>query len=280
MTDTDIYQTFDYGYDLTVPENIPVVAPPKPATAPPAQATVNASCLPPVGKQTTPSCFVWASTYGITTFAAAQTYNLDPNDTTNQASPIFTYIKVLERQGFANNDCVGGKIAWCLSFLASNGGTPSMSAAPDETGCDAAWTSWGSCNTSTPDSNFQPTAWASMTLKGSTGLDNMRNLISQGTPIAYGTHLYTDFPPYDGTPSPYVGNGKLLYNKNTGNLVGHCMMIIGYDDTMGTDGAVLIQNSFGSSWGGQWNGNGGYVWMAYSTFQAIAEGGGVYIGSM
>ena len=43
------------------------------------------------------------------------------------------------------------------------------------------------------------------------------------------------------------------------------------------EGAVLIQNSFGPTWGSQWNGNGGYIWMAYSTFQTMAEGGGSYI---
>lgn len=52
------------------------------------------------------------------------------------------------------------------------------------------------------------------------------------------------------------------------------MMIIGYDDTTQ---AVLIQNSFGSDWGSQWNGNGGYVWMAYTTFQALAQGSAFYI---
>ena len=40
---------------------------------------------------------------------------------------------------------------------------------------------------------------------------------------------------------------------------------------------MLIQNSFGSGWGSQWNGNGGYVWMAYTTFQALAQGTAFYI---
>jgi len=38
-------------------------------------------------------------------------------------------------------------------------------------------------------------------------------------------------------------------------------------------GAVYIQNSFGSAWGI----NGGYVWMAYPTFQAMAEGTAFHI---
>ena len=104
----------------------------------------------------------------------------------------------------------------------------------------------------------------------------MRKLIWTGTPIVYGTHLYTDFGPYDGTPVPYaVGNG--IYNRkpNGQKKGGHCMLIIGYDDTLGTvpnQGVFLIQNSFGLAWG-----QNGPLWMAYSTFQTMAEGGGSYI---
>ena len=274
---TDIYETFDYGYDPSVPEDIALGAPPQPATAPPPKAHVNPIWLPPVGKQTTPSCFVWSSTYGCATFAAAKANNLDPSSPANQASPLYTYIKVEEQQGVAANNCSGGKILWPLAFLKSNGGTPSMATAPNEVGCAAAWTNYGSA-TLPADWRFQVMAWSGTPLNnGAEGLANMRNLIWTGTPIVYGTHLYTDFPPYDGTPSPYVGNGTWLYNENTGKLAGHCMMIIGYDDTKGAEGAVLIQNSFGSTWGCQWNGNGGYIWMAYSTFQTMAEGGGSYI---
>ncbi len=52
------------------------------------------------------------------------------------------------------------------------------------------------------------------------------------------------------------------------------MLIIGYDDNKGGDGvgAVLIQNSQGTAWGSE-----GYVWMAYETFQALAEGDACYV---
>ena len=72
-----------------------------------------------------------------------------------------------------------------------------------------------------------------------------RTVISQGYPLAYGTRLYTDFAKYDGTPSPYVGNG-IIAKRSNGKPVGHCMMIIGYDDKRQ---AVYIQNSFGSGMG-------------------------------
>jgi hypothetical protein len=272
-----IYDTLDFGYDLTAPEPGPVTEPPPLATAPPSSATISQNLLPPVGKQDTPSCFVWASTYGLTTFAAARAGLIsDPQSPAQQASPYYTYVKVLENGGTASDTCTGGKIAACLSFLDGNGGTPSLQAAPDPgtspSPCAAVWTAYGTA-TIAPDTNFQPTAWAQVSVLGAQGLNNIRNLISQGYALAYGTRLYTDFPKYNGTPSPYVGNNTILKNPN-GQPVGHCMMIIGYDDTMQ---AVLIQNSFGPDWGAQWNGSGGYVWMAYATFQTLAQGTALYI---
>lgn len=283
MTDTDIHETFDYGYDPSIQEDMTCLAPPRPATLP-SQANVNPDWLPPVGKQTTPSCFVWSSTYGIATFAAAQANNRSPASTDNQASPTYTYIKVLQQQGVLSNACVGGHIAWPLGFLNTNGGTPSVTTAPNETGCTDSWTAYAN-ETLQADSTFAVSTWSCVDLKSGGGLDNMRTIISSGVPLAYGTSLYTDFPTYDGSPATYFGNGQLLYKKTTGKLAGHCMMIIGYDDMRGITpggarGAVLIQNSFGSSWGTQWNGNGGYVWMAYTTLLALAQGTAIYITGM
>jgi hypothetical protein len=202
----DIYEMLDFGYDPSIPEDIPLVAPPGPAAPLPTKANVNPKWLPPVGKQTTPSCFVWASVYGLATFWAAKTHNLDPADAGNQASPIYTYIRVELQQGRSDNTCQGGKIGWCLEFLKSNGGTASMVQAPDEQGCPAAWTSWGSA-TLPPNALFQPTSWLGVPLQGTDGMNNLRTLVSQGTPIAFGAWLYTDFAPYAGSPVPYVGNG-------------------------------------------------------------------------
>lgn len=272
----DIYESLDFGYDPSVPENIPFVEPPRPTTAPPPKKTVNAKWLPPVGKQTTPSCFVWASTYGLTTFAATKANNLDPTSADNQASPIYTYIKVEWDKG-RRHTCVGGQIVWCLDYLKAKQGTASMTDAPNEVGCDAAWASWGG-KTLTPNPLFQPTAWQGVDFSGAQGLDNLRSLIALDIPMAYGTWLYDDFAQYTGSPIPYVGSGVWARGRN--GKVGHCMMIVGYDNLLGPNGSILIQNSFGTTWGSQWNGSGGYVWVDCNTFQATMQGGGVYITQM
>ncbi|MFZ0497492.1 MAG: hypothetical protein WBE80_06675 [Methylocella sp.] len=115
-----IHDTMDFGYDPAVAEPGPVFVPPRPATLPPSNATVNAELLPPVGEQTTPSCFVWASTYGLATFAAVKAGNYAPNVATLQASPAYTYVKVLERENIQSNTCVGGQVTSCFQFLQSH----------------------------------------------------------------------------------------------------------------------------------------------------------------
>jgi hypothetical protein len=271
-----IYDTFDFGYDPSVAEALR----PKPAprlTALPSTAMVNQTFLPPVGKQTMPNCFVWSSAYGAATFWAAQSSNTAPTTANLQASPDYAYIKVEIANNVQTGCCKGGLISNVLSFLESNKGTPSLQAAPNCETCSENWTAYPKGSTIAPGSpSFAIPGYASTTVTGPEGLNNMRSFIASGVPLVYGTYLYTDFPTYNGADVPYVGSGIYLINKTTGAFVGHCMLIIGYnDDYKGPDGsigAVYIQNSFGADWGAN-----GYVWMAYPTFQAMAEGTAFYI---
>jgi hypothetical protein len=266
-----IYDTHDYGYDPSVVEEAPLFRPPRTKEMGP--ITVNPQFLPPIGRQTTPSCFVWSSTYGLATFMAAQASGTSPVQPAAQASPTYTYIQVLKGEGLDNN-CIGGKITSCFTFLKANGGTPSLATAPNKDGCAASWSAYQNGGLA-PDAAFAPPTWYKIQVTGADGIDNVRGMIAQNVPLAYGTSLYTDFPTYAGSPVPYVGNDTILYKPGTTQPVGHCMMIIGYDDAAG---AVLIQNSFGKHWGGQWNGSGGFVWMAYMTFQTLAQGDAFFIG--
>jgi hypothetical protein len=279
---SDIYETFDYGYDTSVPEDVVARDVPPPAAGLPPSHGVLTKYLPPVGKQTMPNCFVWATAYGIANCWAAQTGDYSPTAPGQLASPDYTYIQVELENGVETNTCDGGKMDPVLKFLINNGGTASLESAPNHSGppssssCEENWNAYGSGSIS-PDASFKIPGRRWTTVTGPNGLNNMRSVIASGVPLAYGTWLYTDFPDYDGTPSPYVGNCKWLINKKTNKKVGHCMMIIAYDDNfLGSDGAVLIQNSFGQSWGSAmpdgWGILGqGFVWMAYSTFQATAQ---------
>ncbi len=294
---TDIYETFDYGYDASVPEATTCIDIPTPSDLP-SHAQVDFGHLPPVGQQTVPNCFVWASAYGITTAWAAKAGNYSPSTASQQASADYTYIQVERENDIAADKCVGGSIGSVLDFLIRNGGTPSLASAKNQPpgtkstiSCDNNWTRYGPGSSPiTADSAFAIPGFTCICVKTANGLNNIRTIIASGLPVAYGTNLYCDFPTYrsetgsPALPSPYVGNGKWLMNKNNpGKRAGHCMMIIGYDDHYdGGDGAVLIQNSWGAGWGtaptGAWQANAnGFVWMAYATFLAMAEGSAFYI---
>ncbi|HUA76658.1 MAG TPA: hypothetical protein VMA86_03235, partial [Acetobacteraceae bacterium] len=145
----DIYASFDFGYDPDTVEEGPIARLTPPATLP-KQATVNPAWLPPVGHQHTPSCFVWASVYGLATYNAAKAGNYSPRTAAQQASPYYAYVKVLEGQNVSSDICQGGKMVWCFSLLNQEDGTPSMQQAPEpvvaagSNACLAVWSDYGS----------------------------------------------------------------------------------------------------------------------------------------
>lgn len=270
-------ETPDYGYDLTVRETGEFAVPPAPLEPPPA-ATVNLSFLPPVGRQGTEqspgspgTCAAWASTYGLATFTAARRRLQPPTDGQQWASPAEIFVKVLQAEQQASNTCAGSRITSYLTLLAT-GGTPSLAEAPYVPECQTLWSRYGS-GTLTPDPAFTLPEYRKV---ATTNLTFIKRVLASGAVLAYATALYTDWSSYRGDPVPYVGNG-VPSRKKDGSLVGHCMMIIGYDDVRN---AVLIQNSEGADWGGTISGappdpsgtDAGYVWMDYATFQRLAQG--------
>jgi hypothetical protein len=257
----DLHETADYGYDPTVEETVEFRAPETRPELPPA-AMVDATYLPPVGQQTTPSCTAWGTTYGLATFTAARAGNYSPQSTTQQASPAYIYVQVLQQQGLSNT-CTGTMLSSYFSIL-DQGGTATMAQAPEEP-CSILWQDYGG-QTLPPDPAFDVGRVAAVQ---ATDLAGIKTVLLLGGALAYGTRLYTDFPPYRGTPAVYEGNGQILLNKKTGKPAGHCMLIVGYDDAKG---AFRIQNSWGTGWGDQ-----GSVWMAYGTFTALAQGTVCYV---
>jgi Papain family cysteine protease len=266
----------EYGYDPDVLEQGPLEAPGRLAKVQPA-ASVRAEWLPPVGRQTMPNCFVWASVYGLATFYAARKSQTPPSSRERPGRSGLCLCSVRNRQERGRQDVQGGQITKCLNWLQSNGGTPSLAAAPNylrqgsTPSCGVNWSQYGS-RTISPDPSFRIPGYKVTTITGHGGLNNMRAVIASGMPIAYGTSLYTDFAHYRGAPSPYVGNVQWAKNSNGGKL-GHVMLIVAYNDAYTpTTGAVRVQNSFGPAWGQD-----GFVWIAYDALEAMAQGQAVYV---
>lgn len=279
---------FDPGYDPTGTgdESFPITSlPPKDLSS--SRAIVNTKYLPPVGAQGTErqpgypgSCAAWATTYDLATFAAAKAGDYSPDQLSLQASPAYIYIKVLQQNNVPKYDCQSSGFLPYFDMLkpvseGGQGGTPNMQQAPYVPDCTELWNIYGSQNLQ-PDSRFSISKYVKIS---STDPDQVKQKIAHGTALAYATHLYTDFESYNGSPVPYVGNGILQKNPITKQYVGHCMMIIGYNDDVNGSGtgAFLIQNSFGTVWGGSIDPEGGprgYVWMAYDTFAKLVQGHG------
>ena len=257
---------YDFGYDPTIDEPIEITPLPALLTLP-TSANVNAEYLPPVGQQRpVPSCAAWASTYDLATFTAAKAGNYSPTAPSQQASPAYIYIQVMQQDGQPQDVCHGSKLVSYFNLLAE-GGTSTMADAPYVDDCTTLWQDYDG-KTLTPDPAFTISGIAAVDAKVP---DQVKQILASGRALAYGTSLYTDFPSYSGTPVPYVGSGKPLMNHNTGKPTGHCMLIVGYDDNKGS-GAFYIQNSFGTGWGSN-----GFIWMAYDTFTALAQGKAFYV---
>lgn len=276
----DIHTSFDYGYDPGVVETCPIVVPQPPGRLP-ARAAVDPAFLSPVGTQLTPSSFAWAAIYGLATHRAARAAGRVPSDPALQAGPHYPYVKILEQKGRRPGAGDGGLISWGFDFLLAHDGAPSLEQAPapvpkpGHSPCQAAWRAYGGAQL-VSDYAFCITGCGQVGIIGPAGLNALRGLIAAGVPLAYGTSLYTDFPSYGRVGPvavPYTGNGRIL-TRADGRRAGHCLLIVGYDDGLG---AVLLRNSFGPGWGIGWGGSGGHMWMAYRTFQALAQGSAFFI---
>lgn len=272
----------DHGYDPTIAEPAEIVDAVEGAE-PPVRATVLRRYLPPVGRQGTAaspgspgSCAAWASTYGLATFTAAKSGDYSPTESTLWASPAAIYIRVLQEDRFASNVCHGTQMTSYFAIL-SKGGTASLASAPYVPSCTQLWADYGG-GAPAADSRFTLSPVKAI---ATTNLPALKRVIASNRVLTFGTGLFTDWSSYDGTTVPYVGNGIVAKEKD-GSRVGHCMMIIGYDDELQ---AVLIQNSEGSDWGGTFTGappnagrtDAGYVWMAYCTFTALAQGRAFFV---
>lgn len=92
-------------------------------------------------------------------------------------------------------------------------------------------------------------------LSGQSVLLNLRKCIAARMPAVFGFSLYTSFPlEGEGNEIPVPEPGEQL-------IGGHAMLAVGYDDErmIGPDqGAVLVRNSWGQSWGDK-----GYAWLPY-----------------
>lgn len=267
------------GYDLARGEGLARQTPPEINPTLPSSATVNLNYLPPVGMQSIPNdpkelgapptCTAWATTYGVATFMAAQAAKTSPSDPSLQASPGYIYCKVMAQIN-DTDQCWDSQLLSYFDLLRGKTGTPSLASAQYAPSCRKLWATYKAGAASDP--KF---AISRFRYFDACELDSVKSVLASGVPLAYATALsrgFFDFHYRGSGPIPVL-EGPFEQIPN----IGHCMLIIGYDDNMGKDGAFLIQNSFGTDWGTPiaegTNGTNGYVWIGYHLFRFLVGTG-------
>ncbi len=93
-------------------------------------------------------------------------------------------------------------------------------------------------------------------------VDDIKQAIMQYGSVAVGVYASYYFQAYSGG----------VFNHCTSGSTNHCVVLCGWDDSLGTSGAWLLKNSWGTTWGGvDINGNGtidpderGFMWIIYN----------------
>jgi C1A family cysteine protease len=95
-------------------------------------------------------------------------------------------------------------------------------------------------------------------ISGQVALDTLKSRLAQRQPAMFGFTVYSSLPTVTTT-------GEIPYPRSTDRVVGgHAVVAAGYDDNKlidGVAGAILIRNSWGTSWG-----MAGYGWLPYRYF--------------
>ena len=184
------------------------------------------------------SCVSWAVTYAALSAREVDKRGWTPRHERHTFSPSYSYNSIVK----GSNE--GTTIPGTFSFLYYNGASTVKYFPISTTDC------------STQPNETQKAAAA--LYKGNewlwrSGVNNFKEQISKGKVIVINIYTHPDFrnlsqsnPIFDVALSSSSGLGR------------HAIALIGYDDSMGTNGAFKFINSWGTNWGLN-----GYGWMSY-----------------
>lgn len=213
------------------------------------------SFLPPIGDQGQyGTCVGWATAYNGRTWIEAQKNNKTTSQMTNMDiySPSDIFRSVPSQ--YKGTKCQGTSLQAALDQMITRG-VATMADAPysdlrTDSDCDCAPTSG------------QTTAAAGGKIRSyreidGSNLNTVKRYLSEGHPVIFGAMLGDNFMRHSGS--------SVLTSKGTTNLTGqhasHAMVLVGYDDDRGANGAFRVVNSWGKSWG-----ESGFVWVDYKYF--------------
>jgi len=215
--------------------------------------------FPPVqsqGKYGT--CAVWSTGYAFKTALNAIDKNWKSSDlakASNQTSPKDLWLSVSSDK--RNKDCNGVAMEYAMDVLIE-GGAASMADVPYDMS--------NSCNASSSNAKRDPNNKLGSYRKIAvnyqimgTGnkiegmdVDNFKTYLAQGRPISFAAMLGDRFRYW---------RGSSVLSSDINLTFGHAMVLVGYDDSKGTNGAFRVRNSWGTDWGDK-----GSIWVDYDFF--------------
>ncbi len=207
--------------------------------------------FPPIGDQGQyGTCVAWASGYNMKTVIDGIQQNLSTNDLTSagrQTSPKDLFYAIPDNKKGQN--CNGTNFADAMDVLLSRG------AATFQT---VPYTNLGSCSQSGVQNSWTQEANQRKIKnyrKINPTIQSIKEQLANNIPVVIGAKLSDNFMTWN---SDAVYSANSTYNQ-VGQHAYHALVISGYDDSKGPNGAFRVVNS----WGGNW-GDAGYIWMDYN----------------
>ncbi len=207
--------------------------------------------FPPVGDQGQyGTCVAWASGYNMKTVIDGIQANLTAAQLAsagNQTSPKDLFWAVPDAK--KGNDCNGTNFTDALDLLL-NRGAATLQTVP--------YTNMGNCANSGVQQTW--TAEANQRKiknyrKIEPSVNSVKEQLANNIPVLIGAKLSDNFMTWN---SDAVYNANSTYNQ-VGQHALHALIISGYDDSKGANGAFRVVNSWNANWG-----DAGYIWVDYN----------------
>ncbi|HQP04969.1 MAG: C1 family peptidase [Bacteroidales bacterium] len=207
--------------------------------------------FPPIGNQGQyGTCVAWACGYNLRSYLNARANDLTTDDmiySANVFSPKDLFWAIPNSEKGA--DCNGTQFESALDVMVSRG-IARMSVVP--------YSAMGNCSSS-PSSDWTSDAGNYKILNYrqiDQTVDNIKRYLYQGKAVVFGAKLGDEFMNASGdvvlTSQTYGYTGQHAY---------HALILCGYDDNKGPNGAFRVVNSWGTGWGDD-----GYIWVDYNYF--------------
>lgn len=206
--------------------------------------------FPPIGNQGQyGTCVAWAVGYNHKSFLEAVDNSRTKNDMTNAAyvySPKYLFWSIPSSS--KGDDCNGTGFEPAYDIMISNG-IANMQVAP--------YTELGDCSGSTSQWDANASQYLIESYRQvDLNITTIKQYLSQGRPLSFGAKLGDSFMSWNST--------DVLYSDTydyAGQHAYHAMILCGYDNSKGTNGAFRVVNSWGTGWG-----DNGYIWVDQNFF--------------